>query len=176
MRRSAGSHAAPCDSGRCPGTDSLIPSSRLMRGWGNEIAGNMLAHQLVVADVGIQCPNQIVAITPGIGNRRITFAAVRLGVAKPIHPMPRPTLAKSRRRQKSIDQSLVGIRRRVLQKGFNLIRRRRQTGQHKRNSTGKRAAIGLSVPASVRPLSSAPPGNDRPEWKNFQPQSAVPST
>ena len=61
-----------------------------------QIAGYGLANQLRIGNIGIERADEIVTITPCIGNGRIAFATIGLCVANPIHPMPRPRFAEMR--------------------------------------------------------------------------------
>src|SRR6185437_2094908 len=46
---------------------------------GQQIAGQVLANESIVGDVGIESANEIVAVAPSMGNGRVAFAAVRFG-------------------------------------------------------------------------------------------------
>ena len=98
-----------------------------------QVAGQVFADQLVHGDVRVQRPDQVVAVTPGVGDRRVAFAAVRLGVADPVHPVPGPTLAEGRIGQEPVDllrHSGVPVDRGAAFEVGGLCRRRRQAGQH----------------------------------------------
>ncbi len=65
-----------------------------------EVASQMFADELVHRHVGIQRANHVVAIAPGFANLGVAFAAVGLGVAHKIEPVPRPVLAETGRGQR----------------------------------------------------------------------------
>ena len=52
-----------------------------------EIARELLAHELIVRYIPIEGPDQVVAITPRLDDLRIAFAAAGIGVADEVHPM-----------------------------------------------------------------------------------------
>ena len=54
----------------------------------------MLENQLIVSNVGIEGSNQIISVLVSVGDRRITFTAVRIRIPQPIHPVSGPTLSK----------------------------------------------------------------------------------
>ena len=64
-----------------------------------EISGDVFADQLIVGDIEVQRTNEIVPILPGVGDRRVALAAMGVGVAKPIHPVARPSFSECRRRE-----------------------------------------------------------------------------
>ena len=66
-----------------------------------------------------------------------------LGVADQIKPMSRPTLAVSRRREQTIDDFFISVRRNVVDKRFDFFRRRRQADQVEAEPTNQGPAIGL---------------------------------
>src|SRR5262249_50600411 len=63
-----------------------------------------------------------------IGERphAVLFVAVAVSVARQVEPVTAPTLAKMRRGEQTIHQSLVGVRRRVSDEFVHFLRRRRQ--------------------------------------------------
>ena len=62
-----------------------------------KVASQVFADQLVVGNIGTNRANKVVAILVRIRNRGVALAAVRLGVAIPIHPIPGPAFAVSGR-------------------------------------------------------------------------------
>ena len=98
-----------------------------------QIARQVFADQLVDRYVGVQRPDQVVAVTPGVGDRRVAFTAVRLGVADPVHPVSGPTLSEGRIGQEPVDllrHSGVPVECCAAFEVGGLCRRRRQPGQH----------------------------------------------
>ena len=60
---------------------------------GQEVAGNLLAHKLVVGKIGIEGPHDPIAILPGIGERVVDVVAAGLAEAGHIEPVPGKALA-----------------------------------------------------------------------------------
>ena len=52
------------------------------------ITGELLGQETVVRFVGVEGPDDIVAVTPGIGAKRILPVTVGLGIANKVKPMP----------------------------------------------------------------------------------------
>ena len=79
-------------------------------GVGQEVAGEVLDQQSIGRHVGVEGPDQVVAVFRGVGNVGVPLAAVRLRVAKPVHPVASPALPESWRGQQLLHQALVGRR------------------------------------------------------------------
>ena len=104
----------------------------LARRPGEFIASQLLGDELVERLVGVQRPDDAVAIFVGVAARRIRVAvAIGIGVARDIEPVAAPALTVIRRVEQPIDQLFVSIGRSVCEEGFGLRRRRRQTGKIK---------------------------------------------
>ena len=61
-----------------------------------QIAGDMFAHEIVVGQVHIERPYQVITILIGVGDRVVKFVAAGFRVADEIHPMPRPLFTEVR--------------------------------------------------------------------------------
>ena len=61
-----------------------------------EVARELLAHELVVGDVGIERADEVVAITPRLNDLWIAFAAAGIGVAHEVHPVTGEVFAVTR--------------------------------------------------------------------------------
>ena len=107
-----------------------------------QVARQVLAHQLVIGDIGVERADQVVSIPPSVGSGRIAFAPVGIGVADPVHPMPRPALPEAFGIQQSPHQSRVCIRSLVRDKGRDFARRGRQTGDIECQPADERAPVG----------------------------------
>ena len=70
---------------------------------GQQITGDVLAQQLIIRNICIQCADEIVTILVGVRDARITLAPKRLGVAHPVHPMSRPALSEMGRGNQPFD-------------------------------------------------------------------------
>ena len=99
------------------------------------VAHQVLAHEAVVRDVGVERSDQVVAISPSVRDQRIVLGAVRVAVADEVHPMSRPVLAELRRCERAVNQFCKRIRRFIGDEGFEVVRFRRQSGQHERESS-----------------------------------------
>ena len=102
------------------------------------IAGQLLTNELVVRLVVVERADDVVAITPDERLGIVPLEAVRLGVANQVEPMSSPMLAVVPRIEQPIDDLLVGVRRRVRRKLFDILRRRRQAGQRVKQSPQQR--------------------------------------
>ena len=91
------------------------------------VAGDLFAQEAIVRHVGVQGPDDPVAVTPGGGSHVIrvedTFA---IGIPGHVQPVPAPAFAVARGRQLAIDHLLVSIRRSIREKGILFRRRRRK--------------------------------------------------
>ena len=96
------------------------------------IAGNLLAHKLVVRLVGIEGAHHVISIAPRVRSRVVIGKARRIRIAHHVQPMPRHLLAVMRTGQQPIDQRrpsgirILLPRRRKLE---CLLRGRRQAGE-----------------------------------------------
>ena len=106
-----------------PGGDLLV-----QRSVGQQVAGQLLDRELVVGHVAIERVDHPVAPPPH-EPLAVGLIAVAVGIARSIEPGERHALAILRRAQQPIDDLLVCVRRRVLQKRVELRWRRRQTDQ-----------------------------------------------
>ena len=61
-----------------------------------QITRDVLPHELVIRHIRIQSADEIVAILKRPRHLEVTLTAVALRVAKPVHPVPRPSLAEMR--------------------------------------------------------------------------------
>ena len=75
-----------------------------------QVAREMLGDELVVGNVLVQGPDDVIAILPRVRDRRVELVAPGLGVADEVQPVPPPALAEPGRREQPIDQPLVGVR------------------------------------------------------------------
>ena len=105
---------------------------------GEEVAGDLLAHELVVREIVVERPDEVVAIAPRIGKLGVPLAAVRLAVADEIHPVAREALAEARGGEQPIDGGLVGCRRRIGGEGEHLLGAGRKPGEDERQPPQER--------------------------------------
>ena len=105
---------------------------------GEKVAGDLLAHELVVGEIGVERPNEVVAVAPRIGKLGVSLAAVRLAVADEIHPVAREALAEARGGEQPVDGSRVGCRRRIGREGEHLLGAGREPGEDERQPPQER--------------------------------------
>jgi hypothetical protein len=61
-----------------------------------QVARQVLNNELVIWNVLVQGPNQVIPILVGMVDGIIKLVSMALGIANEIHPVPSPTLAKMR--------------------------------------------------------------------------------
>ena len=113
------------------------PRARVEAGLGEEIAGNMLADELVEADSIVERPHEVVAVVPRAPGGDVPFVAVGVGVADDIHPVPGELLAEMGRGEEGIDD--VGQRSACGNRG---VERRWQAGEEERKPALEDVGIG----------------------------------
>ena len=126
------------------------------------VAGNLLIDEAAIRLIGIEGPNDVIAIRPGVGPRLVFVVAVRLAEMHHVEPMPRPALAVLRRRQQPIDQPLESLRIRV---GYERLdsRCRSAAGPRGRNgAAGLACGDRLRARVRARGLRAWPQRSDRP--------------
>ena len=118
------------------------PNPRFVQAFGavdsrvfQKISGDVLTDQLVVRNVRVEGAYKVIPVAPSHGQFRVSLTSMRFAVANQIHPVPRPTLAKTGRGQQSVHPLLVGVGRVIAQKVFDLFHRRRQPGQREGDAT-----------------------------------------
>ena len=108
------------------------------------IPGQLFQHEPVKRLVPIEAVDDVIPPPPH-HPLPVVLIAVGIGIARRIEPPRGHPLAKTRRSQQPVHQLLVSLRRGIPQKGIQLPRRRRQTGQVERH------AARLRLPARRRP-------------------------
>ena len=126
-----------------PGGDAGVAVARM-----ELVGGEHGAHHLVVAGVGIERGDDPVApaehlrgAVPDVGH---VPAAVPVGIAPHIHPMPAPSFAVGRGVEEPVDEPVVGIGGGVGKEGPQVVARRRQSGEIERHAPQERRPIGSS--------------------------------
>ena len=107
-----------------------------------QIAGQMLDHQLVVWDILLQGPYQIITVLLGKGDTRIALAAMTFAVAVPVHPVSGPTFRIRLAGQQSVDVFFIALRIFARRKPCHVVRGRRQARQHQRHPAQQGMRIG----------------------------------
>ena len=133
------------DEAKPAGSDGgLVDAERRIPARRQQVARQVLAHESVVRHVSVQGSDQIVAVSPRMRDQRIVFGAVRVAVTDEVHPVPRPVLAEVRRRERAVDEFVKRIRRVIGHEALDLVRFRRQSGQHERKPPRERPLICVS--------------------------------
>ena len=96
------------------------------RGFRNEIAGDLFAHELVVGLVFRERVDHPVAPAPHVAVV-VDGIPVRVRVTRAVQPWQRETLGEMRRLHQAVDQPLPAVRRFVCQIGLDVLRGRRQS-------------------------------------------------
>jgi hypothetical protein len=92
-----------------------LPPGFLRSRRGQEIAGELLANEAVERFIRIESFDDVIAITPGILEKKRPAATAGLGKARHIQPVPAPSFAETRRGEEAIDgggDGFLRIRRR----------------------------------------------------------------
>ena len=117
--------------GQEAGRDQALMAFGIAGRVGQQVAGDLLADELVVGLVDVEGVNHVVAIAIGVDVRQVFILPVGIGIAGHVEPMPAPPLAILRSGQQSIHQSRESVGGVVGEKGIDLGRRRRQAEQVK---------------------------------------------
>ena len=116
-----------------------------------QIAGDLLADELIVRLVGVEGGDDVVAIAPGLGIGEVGLAA-RLGEAGHVEPVPPPALAEAGRGEQPVDDRGEGVGRAVREEGVDLLGRGREADQvevtRRRSVDRSASATGASPRAS----------------------------
>ena len=100
-----------------------------LSGWRRQqIAGDLLADELVVRHVSIERINNVISIAPGMGIAVILIGPGRIGIARHVQPMAAPFFPVPRRGQQPINDLGKSRRRVVSQKRRHLAGAGRQSG------------------------------------------------
>ena len=106
------------------------------------VAGDLLLDELRVRFIVIEGLDDVIAVAPGVVADAVVLEAVAFGKAGLVEPVPRPPFAVVRGGQQSIDHLFVGVGRIVLEKGVDLVRRRRQADQIKGHAAEESRLVG----------------------------------
>ncbi len=127
-------------------TCCLRRSSMVRRG--QQVAGNLLADELVERHVGVEGVDHVVAESPG-GRENEAAQRQRLGETGDVEPVPPPALAEVRRGEQTVDERFISDRRRIVDERIDFLGRRRQSDQVERQSACQGRAVGVVRGANV---------------------------
>jgi len=105
-----------------PGDEKPGGGDAVAGGVGQDVAGDLLADELVVGEIGVETVDDIIAVTPRVRAELVVFETVTLGVADHVQPVAAPTFAVVRRGEQSVHQSSLGVRGPVGQECCQLLR------------------------------------------------------
>ena len=127
--------AASAENGLVDSEHGIVPGRQ-------EITGQMLGKKAIVGHVGVQRPNDVIAIPPGVGDRII--ADIAPGLTKPhqVEPVFGPVLAERRTLQQFVHEPGRGIGTRIVHKRCHLLGRGRQADERDLQPADERGAIG----------------------------------
>ena len=103
-------------------------------GRANQVAGNLLANELVIRQVVIEGFDDVVAIAPGVGIAMVLVVAGGVGIACDVEPMASPAFAIARRGEQAIYHAGKSSGRRVSLEGLDFGFRGRQSREVKRHT------------------------------------------
>ena len=109
---------------------------------GKQIAGELFARELIERHPVVVGINDPVSPTPHLA-RSVVLVTAGIGIARGVEPDDRHPLAIGRRLQQPVNQPLVGIRRRVGEKGCDFLLIWRQASQIERDAPDERRALGF---------------------------------
>ena len=110
------------------------------RGVGQQVAGQLLARELVEGLVFVERTNDPVAKRVNV-HRRVAVVAHRIRIADQIEPMDRHSLAVVRRPEKLVQQLFVGLGGVVLGESIDDVRRRGKSGEVEAQAAGQRSPV-----------------------------------
>ncbi len=148
----------------------IEPVGRMPPGRGQQVAGNLLDHELVVGEVGVQGANHVIAIAEGVQDVVIELMPGRLGKPGQVEPVAAPPLAVVGAGQQPVDEVFVGVRRAVGQEGSDLAG---VGGRPVRSNVRRRIKVRRSASgAGVNPRSSMAASRNRSIGFRGQPRQA----
>ena len=109
----------------------------------HEVARDVLDDEAVIGHVGVERPDDVIAIGVGADDVVVELVPGRLGVPHQVEPVPPPALAVVGRREQAIDDLLEGVRGAVGEEGVDLRDRRRQADQVERQAPEERPLVGV---------------------------------
>lgn len=95
------------------------------------VAGELFADETVVALVGVEGADQVIAIAPGVGALGVEFKAIGVGVANYIEPLLRPAFAIALAGHEAVEEAFVGFGAFVFQEGGDFVGSGREAGEIK---------------------------------------------
>ena len=110
---------------------------------GQQIAGDLLADEPIVGLIAVEGVDDVIAVAPGHRKGIVQRSAHGFAIAGDIEPMASPTFAEPRRPQQTVDYLAEGMLIRVIDKGVDFFRRRRQAEQIERGAAKKGRTVSV---------------------------------
>ncbi len=134
----------------CPHVLHLVPfsgdeepggSDAVAGGLWKDIAGNLLANELVVGQVGVETADDVIAVSPRVRSKLVVFEPVALCVTDHVEPMAAPAFAVVWRGEQPVDEPSFGAGCGVGEKGGQLSRCGRQAEEIEGDPSQESAAV-----------------------------------
>ena len=90
--------------------DRLVHAARRVAPRRHQVARELFDDQPIVGHVGIEGPDEVVAIPPGVLRGDVPLVAVRVGVVHHVHPMTGPVFAEVRAGKEMVNEPFVRLR------------------------------------------------------------------
>ena len=158
--------------------DRLVRAGLRIDPWPfDEIAGNLLADELVVGQVVVERLHDPVAILPGVGDPIIELVSPRLAIPRHVEPVPREPLAIVGRGEELVDVVVEGMRVGIRSHPCDVSGKSRKAGEDLGRSTHEHLTGGFCrrlEPSRLEPreheaidVAGAPGGVfDRRRWRD----------
>ena len=114
-----------------------------------DVASQLLAHELVIGLVLIERPDHVVAVAPGVAVHDVVVHPVAIRIARHVQPMPAPALPVARRGQQPVHNPREGIVRRIGEERSDLVRGGKQAVQVERSPPNQRSLVAGSCGAQA---------------------------
>ena len=122
-------------------SETLMLNGQNFRG-GQQVAGQLLDHELVVGLVVVKSVDDVVAVSPGVAKGDVLVEPIGICITGNVEPVPSPAFTVVRRCEQSVHDTGKCPRRRILQKNLNVLRGRRQTRKIERGAPNECPSIG----------------------------------
>ena len=115
-----------------------MPARRL-----EQVSGDLLGHESVVRQVGVERANHIVAVAKRVHDVVVELMAGGLGVTDQVEPVACPSFAVAGAGQQAVDESFVSVGRGIGQKRGDLRGGRGEPGQVEAQAADQGPPVGL---------------------------------
>ena len=87
----------------------IEPVARVTPGLLENIPGKVLQDELVIGDIFVECPDEVVTVLPRSLNREIEFVTFRFRVSDEVHPVACPAFSVCSRSEQTVHNPCIGI-------------------------------------------------------------------